>query len=183
MKSRIACRAATPPIAPISAALPLSAGNVPTFLSASSRILAATDFSEHSLRAVRHALWLARFFHAQLTLLHVVRRWFYAGDANVAPALRGQADEDRCRDATIHLESLSVPSEINLSRRVRTGHPWEEIVDYATEDGSDLIVLATHGHTGLAHALVGSVAERVLRSAPCPVLTVRSHADATGVEQ
>jgi nucleotide-binding universal stress UspA family protein len=57
--------------------------------------------------------------------------------------------------------------------QVRDGVPWEEVVTAARESNTDLIILSTHGRTGLSHALLGSVAERVMRHAPCPVLVVR----------
>jgi nucleotide-binding universal stress UspA family protein len=118
-------------------------------------ILVATDFSTQSLRAFDAALALAELFGATLHVLHVV--------SNASEETAGRS----------HIESLGdKPAVIDIERTVVVGNPATEIVRYAGRQKMDLIVLGTHGRTGLARALMGSVAEAVVRSAPCQVLTI-----------
>jgi nucleotide-binding universal stress UspA family protein len=141
------------------------------------RILVPTDFSKHSQSALAYAVAFADRFDATLFLLHVVQdlALFIPDMVAVAPPLTPsvaqlteavQAAFDRLiRDN--HLEKLTV------RREVREGTPFFEIIRYARDMDIDLIVMGTHGHSGLAHVLLGSVTEKVVRKAPCPVLTVR----------
>lgn len=137
------------------------------------RILVPTDFSEHSLQAITYACELARRFAAELHLLHVA-----VPLAMPMPYMGTVSDEvfDPEKSARKALAELEHPGFETLSpveRIVRTGTPFVEIVRHAKENDIDLIVMGTHGRTGLVHALIGSVAEKVVRKASCPVLTVR----------
>ena len=140
------------------------------------RILVPTDFSEHSRNALRYGIALAEKFGAELHLLHILQDLsVYQPDAvMVGPPVVPPVEEltaaarvalHRLRDEQ-HLEHLVVHTE------VREGPPVEEIVDYAHENHIDLIVIATHGRGWFAHLLMGSVAEKVVRKAPCPVMAV-----------
>jgi universal stress protein A len=140
------------------------------------RILVPTDFSEHSRHALSYGVALAEKFGAELHLLNVFQELLvYQPDVVTAGppvslpvgalAAAGRAALDKLI-ADEHLERLQVHSD------VREGSPVEEIVDYAHEHGIDLIVIATHGRGWLAHLLMGSVAEKVVRKAPCPVMAV-----------
>lgn len=130
------------------------------------------DFSPASLRALQHALWHAETLNSTVVLLHVIALPFYAGDANVPPYQRGDADAQRRHEAELRLQQIAIPAKFRVARHVRCGRPWEEIVDYAAEEGCDLIIIPTRARQGVAHALLGSVAERVARLAPCPVLSL-----------
>lgn len=147
-------------------------------------ILAPTDFSPHAAAAVRYAVGLAERLGATLHLLHVLPDVvpmapdLVAGapDLVVAPAL--PADYYRETEA----ESLEALGRVldpawgeptSVETAVRRGDPVEAVVGYAKENAIDLIVAVTHGRTGFGHALLGSVAERIVREAPCPVLTIR----------
>ncbi len=150
-------------------------------------ILAPTDFSEHAAKALRYAAGLAERLGATLHLLHVLPDVLPmapdlvagAPDMFIAPAL----PPDYYRETGVEsLEALghvldpswgAVPA---VETAVRRGDPVEEIVAYATERRIDLIVIATHGRGGLSHVLVGSVAEAIIRHAPCPVMTIRDRA-------
>jgi universal stress protein A len=124
------------------------------------KILHPTDFSDHSRAAFDLACALARDYGAELLILHVNRATpIYAPDGIVVgvPVEEPFEHED--------------PS-IKVEHKLVDGDPAEQIVKAAA--GMDLIVLGTHGTTGLARLLMGSVAESVLRNAPCPVLTVRT---------
>jgi|GEM_PF-307145 len=141
------------------------------------KVLFTTDFSAYAGHALPYALDLARDHGAELHVLHVVATPELAVQFDVAgPVFDGHLLLELERSAQERIEKV-VPKEagkeLDVRLAVRRGAPFVEIVRYAREEGIDLIVLATHGRTGLRHALFGSVAERVIRKAPCPVLSVR----------
>jgi nucleotide-binding universal stress UspA family protein len=133
-------------------------------------ILHPTDYSEHSDFAFRIACSLARDYRAKLVLLHVaLRSVTIEGEAVVASRSEEYLQEEREK-----LERVSAPTEVRVERFVREGDPAGEILRAAQFTNADLIVMGTHGRTGLGRLLMGSVAEQVVRKAPCPVLTVRT---------
>ena len=143
------------------------------------RILVPIDFSTHSLSGLAYARDFAERLGAELVILHVVEPTYFASALDVQmmdPAVANRLDE-QWRACKAELERLAVGLQ-QTSPRFRTmmkrGAPAQSIVDTAKRSGADLIVMATYGHTGLAHMLIGSVAEKVVRSAHCPVLTIRS---------
>jgi nucleotide-binding universal stress UspA family protein len=139
-------------------------------------ILAPTDFSAYSKKAVVSALELARKFGAKLTILHVVELPPYPVEGYVPPGVSATFLEDLERQATQDLAQL-VPeaesSNLEVVRLVAVGSPYRTIIDTAEAEQVDLIVMATAGRTGFSHLLMGSIAERVVRTATCPVLTIR----------
>ena len=141
------------------------------------RMLFPTDFSEYSSHALPYALALAQDYGAELHLLHVVPtpEWSVQFET-VTPVLDAAFFEELEKNARERLEEV-VPAEVRkriaVKLAVRRGTAFLEIVRYAREEHIDLIAIATHGRTGLRHALFGSVAEKVVRKAPCPVLSVR----------
>lgn len=145
-----------------------------------SRILCPVDFSEFSLAALKTACDLARRFEAQIDLLHVVEP-LPTSELTIAQAYDYPVDKVRADLAKLPPSDLG-PQPI-LHRAVKLGYPAEVIISYAKESGIDLIVLGTHGRTGLSHLLLGSVAERVVRLAPCPVLVTRPLATRSGSER
>jgi nucleotide-binding universal stress UspA family protein len=135
------------------------------------RILASTDFSNDSRKAVDYAVFLAKSLDAELQLVHVLEPPFPSTDPAYLKMLGELAEADAQK-----LKSLAKEIEQrlpNVRSFCREGAAAVTIVKTAEELGSDLIVLGTHGRTGMAHAFIGSVAERVLRLAHCPVITVR----------
>lgn len=139
-------------------------------------ILVAVDFSDCSISAYRAASSLAARFGATLHLLHVVTEplqetWVhFAPGAELVDMLK--ACEAKARE---RLDALSAAGEIARERVVVStvwGNPSDEILKYASEKQVDLIVCGTHGRRGWDRMMIGSVAERVIRLAPCPVLTV-----------
>jgi nucleotide-binding universal stress UspA family protein len=142
-------------------------------------ILAPTDFSAHSEQAVRFACGLAERLGAELHLLHVLSEILPAGpDPLLMPVMPPEYYEENEERASETLGRLLQPAwgtPRSVVTAVRWGSPVEAIVAYAVDVKVDLIVIATHGRTGLSHVLLGSVAERIVREAPCPVLTIRSH--------
>ena len=131
-------------------------------------ILVPVDFSEGSRKAVEYATAFARQFEGSLTLLNVVPR--YPQVPEMAP-LSLQPTDDVQRD--LDRVGESVKGLVPVTSLVRMGDPSREIIAAAKELEIDLIILATHGRTGLSHFLLGSTAEKVVRRAGCPVLIVR----------
>ena len=145
------------------------------------RILVPVDFSAHSVKAVRYATMLANKFGARVSLLHVIEDPFVTG-AWQAEAFVPNIPE-LLNDLTKAAHAQLGDMKKNLAAHgfivetdVITGQPARAIVDHASTGGFDMIVMGTHGRTGLSHALMGSVAERVVQKAPCAVLTVREAA-------
>lgn len=138
-------------------------------------ILAPTDFSECSKQAVTCAYELAQAVGAKLVLLHVVENLpSYIGF--IPPGGAAMILQDLERQACLELASLLPAAEaaqVSVARQVGVGSPAEEIVKVVAAEQADLIVIATHGRMGFSHLVMGSVAERVVRTATCPVLTVR----------
>ena len=142
------------------------------------RILVPTDFSPPSASALAMARELATRFGASIHLLHVLEDPYVAG--SYAPEVYGYVPaglrETWQRTAETQLLAVFPEREREPFRAKSTvvfGSPARTIVEYADSNGFDLIVMGTHGRGGVAHLLLGSVAERVVRTAPCPVLTVR----------
>lgn len=140
------------------------------------RICCPVDFSDASRAAMEVAADLARRFGAELVLFHaypVPGYTFPDGSVVASPKML----QDLADGAERHLEAWRRDAEATGAGRVQAekvaGEPAAEIVSFAREQGVDLLVLGTHGRTGLEHALMGSIAERVVRRAHCPVLTVR----------
>jgi universal stress protein A len=144
------------------------------------KILLPTDFSEPSARAVAYASSLAHSLGASVHLIHVLDEPLMVGVAWPA-AHSTELRDERYRDGRARLAdivaTLHRPADC-VSVEVRTGTATEEIVRAAADYGCDLIVMATHGRSGVKHLLMGSVAEAVIRSAPCPVLVVRESGSA-----
>ena len=142
------------------------------------RILVPTDFSAASNAALALAKRTARTSGASLHLLHVLEDPFAAAAyaADVYAPLPAGIRESWLEGAKALLEAQLTPDErasLRGTQSVVFGTPAREIVDHAAANDIDLIVMGTHGRGGVQHLLVGSVAERVVRAAPCPVLTVR----------
>lgn len=134
-------------------------------------ILHATDFSEHSQCAFHLACALARDYGARLVVLHVLAPPVVVYGEGVLPALPVE-NQDLCRD---RLQSLAVSiPDVDIEDRLAEGEAAGEILRVAKDVQCDLIVLGTHGRKGLGRLLMGSVAEKVLRRAACPVLTARA---------
>jgi nucleotide-binding universal stress UspA family protein len=141
-------------------------------------ILAPTDFSEYSKQAIASALELAKKFGAKLTILHVIELPPYPVEGYVAPSLSATFMDDLERQATTDLAQLVPEAEaanVEVARVIVVGTPYRKIIDTAEAEQVDLIVMATAGRTGFSHLVMGSIAERVVRTASCPVLTIRPH--------
>lgn len=139
-------------------------------------ILVPIDFSECSLKALQYALPLAREHGAAITLLHVVNPVYLAGELggtdypSLEAEMRASADKELSR-----LVVDEIHGDVPADTRLCAGSPETNIIAVAKSLPADLIVIATHGRTGLKHLFLGSVVEHVVRRAPCPVLVVREH--------
>jgi nucleotide-binding universal stress UspA family protein len=138
------------------------------------KILVPTDFSEGSSAAMQYAVGLARICSARLVLLHVMELAVYAVDfamthPGVPADIRRKLD-DMMEDWVRRAKTEGIEAEGVLA----TGTPYFEIAKAVERHAIDLIVMGTHGRTGVARAMMGSTAERVVRLAPCPVLTVKA---------
>jgi nucleotide-binding universal stress UspA family protein len=156
----------SPPASPDDAESPLSF----------QRVLVPLDFSEHARKALRHGRGLARQFGAKLILLHVVEPMVYPSDLGYTPVLSEELTAEVHQEAENRLQAAVRAEQargIECEGLLRFGRPYLEIAALAEEQAVDLIVLTTHGYTGLKHVVLGSTAERVVRHAPCPVLVVR----------
>lgn len=135
-------------------------------------ILVPMDFSELARRALTHAIPMATGFGARISLLHVVELPAYPTEMGAVMIHQEQTLKAARKELAVLGEQL-IPASLRGRVLVCMGRPYEEIAKTARRLKADLIVLTTHGYTGLKHVLLGSTAERVVRHAPCPVLTVR----------
>jgi nucleotide-binding universal stress UspA family protein len=136
-------------------------------------ILVATDFSETSEAAVAYAVGLADKLGAKLYLLHAVGMPMH-GIAELGVAVSASMIDSIVHDTQVALDKLiKTHAPVKIVPVLRTGDARDLIVQTAADVGADLIVLGTHGRRGVSRALLGSVAENVLRHAHCPVLTIR----------
>lgn len=140
------------------------------------RILIPVDFSEYSKMALDYSIEFSKKFNSELILIYVIEPIVYPSDFGLGQIPINQVDFEIQSRAESELKKLieeKVPSELKASYVVKTGKPFLEIISAAKEYDCDLIIIATHGHTGIEHILFGSTAEKVVRKSPVPVLTVR----------
>jgi nucleotide-binding universal stress UspA family protein len=136
-------------------------------------ILVPVDFSECSKKALQYAVPFAEQFNAGIILLHVVQSFVPVPEMPAADF--GALEAQICELAKLELATLktNIPRKVETQTLLKIGNPYAEIIDAAEDLNADLIILSTHGRTGLKHFFLGSVTERVVRHAPCPVVVVR----------
>ncbi len=135
-------------------------------------ILVPTDFGQSSKKALDVAIELARTVGAEITILHtceIPARAYAITPVDLLSRLTDAARKEL--DDLVATLRQRCPSCDSV---LKVGVPWEEILGAVAETGADLVVMGTHGHRGIAHTLLGSVAEKIVRMSPVPVLTVRS---------
>ena len=141
------------------------------------KILHPTDLSDNSRAALAAACEWAKHFGAELHLLHIVDGVTEPSPYLGVPFNECVTFEAMLRQRARHtLDEWALPqgsADLNVIRLLRSGSPVAHVVQYAQETGIDLIVMGTHGRSGVSHLFLGSVAENVVRRAPCSVLTVR----------
>jgi universal stress protein A len=140
------------------------------------RIVVPIDFSEYSKKSLRYATEFAVSFQSEILLVYVIEPIAYPADFSFGQIALPMSDADLRQRAEAQLQRLidtEIQGRLVARAAVRAGKPSSEIVQYAKEEEADLIIIATHGHSGVEHVLFGSTAERVIRKAPCPVLSIR----------
>jgi nucleotide-binding universal stress UspA family protein len=141
------------------------------------KMLAPTDMSELSSVGVRYAVEMARELSAEVMVYYVVpmtEDWF-AGYEKHGPVRNLLANEEATLDKFLVEKFADDMKLVEIRQKVEFGAPHTSIVEMAEREGADLIVMSTHGRTGLSHILLGSVTEKVVARAPCPVLVIPSH--------
>lgn len=141
------------------------------------KILYPTDFSESSLEALQYAVTFARDFKAQLVLMHVVNEKIFSEGLNLPRAAAPEALEQEMAEEAGRRLRMLIPADqragLDVQMVILLGMPFLEIIRYAKANDVDLIVIGTHGRSGVEHIIFGSTAEKVVRKAPCPVLSVK----------
>ncbi|MCB1863449.1 MAG: universal stress protein [Gammaproteobacteria bacterium] len=139
------------------------------------KILVPTDFSEAAEKAFDYALFLAETHTAEVTILHVVDQLQGMAQYEILALTPAEIAERLKKSAQQSLQAMveRAKQRVSATQTVREGKTWDVICQAAADEHADMIVMASQGRTGLAHALIGSVAESVVRHANCPVLVVR----------
>jgi nucleotide-binding universal stress UspA family protein len=145
-------------------------------------ILLPTDGSDGSAKAMTYAISFAKQYGARVVALHVIDEGFAVRARTAVVEGVGHELMQRLRDSWAReaqrildvVADAGATSGVTVEPKMVTGNPFDEILGAAKEVSADLIIMGTHGHTGMGHLLLGSVTEKVVRKAPCPVLTVRT---------
>jgi len=139
------------------------------------KVLCAVDFSEFTNQIVAYALEVAKRFDSELHLIHVIPNlnYFTPYESFLTPenlvAIERNIEGEVEKDFDKIIKKLDMP----VKKAIKTGVTFVEIIDYIKTEGIDLVVIGTHGRSGIEHILIGSVAEKVVRKSPCPVHTIR----------
>jgi nucleotide-binding universal stress UspA family protein len=139
-------------------------------------IVVPTDLSDYSLRALPYAVGLAERFDAHLKILCINEPAVPISDVTCAGIDVHATDDALLAQAQKALDKIvreQIPAGVDVESTVITGNAVDGIIEYAQDQNADLLVMCTHGRTGLSHVLMGSTAEAVVRRAHCPVLTLR----------
>lgn len=140
------------------------------------KVLVPIDFSDYSKSSLKYAVNFAKHFKASLILVYVIEPIVYPPDfsmGQIAIPSPGLEMDKRAKEELDKLADQEIPEDLTVKKIIKTGKPFVEIIETAAEENADLIIIATHGHSGVEHILFGSTAEKVVRKAPCPVLTLR----------
>lgn len=139
------------------------------------RILVPIDFSIPSRKSLEYAAPFAKHFGAEIVLVHVVEPSIYPADFSATQVGFPNVDEELRRHGREELATLvdKVKTTVPARSIIRTGRAFLEITRVAKEEQVDLIIIASHGHTGVEHIFFGSTAEKVVRKSPCPVMVLR----------
>ena|SRR5690554_6521534 len=140
------------------------------------KVLVPIDFSDYSKSSLKYAVNFAKHFNASLILVYIIEPIVYPPDfsmGQIAIPSPGLEMDKRANEELNKLAEKEIPSDVQVKKIIKTGKPFVEIIETAADEDVDLIIIATHGHSGVEHILFGSTAEKVVRKAPCPVLTLR----------
>lgn len=140
------------------------------------KILVPVDFSDYSRNALNYAVQFAKEINAEIYSIYVVEPLIFPADFSMGQISIPAMDVDTTKRAKEELETFMnnlLGPGCKVDTIIKTGKPFVEINETAAELDIDLIIIATHGHTGVEHLFFGGTAEKVVRKAPCPVLTLR----------
>jgi len=140
------------------------------------KILVPIDFSDFSKAALKYAVTFAKQYKAKLILVYVMEPIIYPPDFSMGQITLPTVNFEMDRRAKEELEKLAeneITELVDVTTIIKTGKPFVEIIETAKEEDADLIIISTHGHSGVEHILFGSTADKVVQKAPCPVLTIR----------
>lgn len=142
------------------------------------KILVPTDFSATSKEALKYAISLATEYGAEMTIMHVINEQLFTESLNLPRVMSLQSlEKELAKEAEHQMEDFFKDvlgmDDIDYKKIVLKGKPFIQIIQYSRENDIDLIVIGTHGRSGLEHIIFGSTAEKVVRKAPCPVLSVK----------
>ena len=140
------------------------------------KVLVPIDFSDYSKSALNYAADFALKFNAEMILIYVVEPVIYPPDFSMGqiaiPSINTEWDM-KAKEELDKLADTEISNSITVKTIIKTGKPFIEVIETASEEDVDIIIIASHGHSGMEHILFGSTAEKVVRKAPCPVLTLR----------
>jgi len=138
-------------------------------------IVCPVDFSEYTEGILRYAVSIAKKYDARLHLLHVIPNlnYFTPYESFLTPENLVLIEKNIEKEIEKDFEKIVKNIDMPVKKIIKTGVTFVEITDYVKEENIDLVVMGTHGRSGIEHILIGSVAEKILRRSPCPVLTVR----------
>lgn len=139
-------------------------------------IVVPTDFSNHSLAALEYAVGMAEAYDARLKVIFVNEPGLEISDMAWVGVDERTMSEAQLTESRRSIEKIvldRIPVDISVDAEILHGNAVKKIIEYASDVNADLIIMATHGRTGMSHVLLGSVAEQVVRKAPCPVLTLK----------
>jgi len=137
------------------------------------KILFPTDFSESAENAARYAVSIAQKYGSRLYVVHVVEPFTYTTEFGLDYSAQYREMEATARRLLDDFVASLQKNLLHVEGVLLSGEPFVEIIRYAKREQVDLIIMGTHGRTGIEHILLGSVAEKVVRKSPCPVLTVK----------
>lgn len=140
------------------------------------KVLVPIDFSDYSINALKYAVDFTQHFEADMILISVIEPMIYPADFSMGQVAIPATDQNLTERVENELKDLAekeIGDKVKTKRIIKSGKPFYEINESARDEDVDLIIIATHGHTGVEHLLFGSTAEKVVRKAPCPVLTLR----------
>jgi nucleotide-binding universal stress UspA family protein len=139
------------------------------------KILCPVDFSEFTDEILAYAVNIAKRFDSELHLIHVIPNlnYFTPYESFLTPENLVAIERNIEGEVGKDFDKITKKLDLPFKRIVKTGVTFVEIIDYIKDQGVDLVVMGTHGRSGIEHILIGSVAEKVVRKSPCPVLTVR----------
>lgn len=139
------------------------------------KILYPIDFSEYTEEITSYAVSIAKKYDSELHLLHVIPNlnYFTPYESFLTPENLVAIEKNIEKEIEKDFDKVAKKIDIPVRKIIKSGVTFVEIIDYIKEEGIDLVVMGTHGRSGIEHILIGSVAEKVVRKSPCPVLTIR----------